>query len=152
MVAVGPDPDATASPLLGAAIRDGWLRPGPMGIAIDVDPATGRVLDASGEPTLSAYAMGALRKGVLWETIAIPEIRDQAADDRRRRLLAVAGERRDAPAPGLSARRSGSRAAAGRGAGNCSLTPSASEIDSRTSRSAARTAISAVLRPPADPG
>ncbi len=88
VVAVGPDPDATASPLLGAAIRDGWLRPGPMGIAIDVDPATGRVLDANGEPTLPAYAMGALRKGVLWETLAIPEIRDQAADVARR-LLAV---------------------------------------------------------------
>ena len=88
VVAVGPDPDATASPLLGAAIRDGWLRPGPMGIAIDVDPATGRVLDANGEPTLPAYALGALRKGVLWETIAIPEIRDQAADVARR-LLAV---------------------------------------------------------------
>ena len=86
MVAVGPDPDATASPLLGAAIRDGWLRPGPMGIAIDVDPATGRVLDADGDPTLPAYAMGALRKGVLWETIAIPEIRDQAADVARRLL------------------------------------------------------------------
>lgn len=88
VVAVGPDPDATASPLLGAAIRDGWLRSGPMGIAIDVDPATGRVLDANGEPTLPAYAMGALRKGVLWETLAIPEIRDQAADVARR-LLAV---------------------------------------------------------------
>jgi uncharacterized NAD(P)/FAD-binding protein YdhS len=51
-----------------------------MGIAIDVDPATGRVLDRSGRPELPVYAMGALRKGVLWETLAIPEIRDQAAD------------------------------------------------------------------------
>ena len=80
VLAVGPDPDASASPLLGAAIADGYLRPGPMGIAIDVDPATGRVLDRSGEPVLPVYAMGALRKGVLWETLAIPEIRDQAAD------------------------------------------------------------------------
>ena len=116
MVAVGPDPDATANPLLGAAIRDGWLRPGPMGIAIDVDPATGRVLDANGETTLPAYAMGALRKGVLWETLAIPEIRDQAA---RRRAPAPgrSGTGVTRPRPGLSARRSGSRAAAGRGAG-----------------------------------
>ena len=90
VVAVGPDPDATASQLLGAAIRAGWLRPGPMGIAIDVDPATGRVLDADGDPTLPAYAMGALRKGVLWETIAIPEIRDQAADVARRLLGVLA--------------------------------------------------------------
>lgn len=80
VVAVGPDPDATASPLLGSAIRDGLLRPGLEGIAIDVDPVTGRVLDALGEPRLPAYAIGALRKGALWETLAMPEIRVQAAD------------------------------------------------------------------------
>ena len=80
VVAVGPDPDASASPLLGAAIADRLLRPGRAGISIDVDPATGRVLDADGAPRLNAYAMGALRKGALWETLAIPEIRGQAAD------------------------------------------------------------------------
>jgi len=86
VAAVGPDPDATASPLLGVALADGLLRPGRAGISIDVDPATGRVLDAAGAPRLNAYAMGALRKGALWETLAIPEIRVQAADVARRIL------------------------------------------------------------------
>ncbi len=90
VVAVGPDPDANASPLLGAAIADGLMRRGSMGISIDVDPATGKVLDARGESPLPIYAMGALRKGALWETLAIPEIRGQAADVARR-LLAEAG-------------------------------------------------------------
>ena len=80
VVAVGPDADARASPLLGRAIADGLLRPGPEGIAIDVDAITGQVLDAHGEARLPAFALGALRKGVLWETLAMPEIRAQAAD------------------------------------------------------------------------
>jgi uncharacterized NAD(P)/FAD-binding protein YdhS len=83
IVAIGPNPDAAANPLLGAGIADGWLRPGPMQIAIDVDPATGRVIDASGRTDLPVYAIGALRKGVLWETIAVPEIREQAAETAR---------------------------------------------------------------------
>jgi uncharacterized NAD(P)/FAD-binding protein YdhS len=87
VVAIGPDADAMASPLLGAAIRDGLMRPGSQGISIDVDPATGRVLDADGATTLPAFAMGALRKGALWETLAIPEIRAQAADVARRLLF-----------------------------------------------------------------
>ena len=86
VVAVGPDPDPTASPVLGAAIADGLMRAGSQGISIDVDPVTGRVLDADGAPRLPAYAMGALRKGALWETLAIPEIRGQAADVARRLL------------------------------------------------------------------
>ncbi|HEY4189007.1 MAG TPA: FAD/NAD(P)-binding protein [Candidatus Limnocylindrales bacterium] len=88
-VAIGPDPDARANPLLGAAIADGIARPGPMGIAIDVDPATGLVIDAGGQTQLPVYAIGALRKGVLWETIAVPEIREQAAQTARRILDAA---------------------------------------------------------------
>ena len=91
VVAIGPNPDATANPLLGALIADGLARPGPLGIAIDVDPATGLVIDATGETRLPLYALGALRKGRLWETIAVPEIREQAVQ--------VAGRLLD-PAPG----------------------------------------------------
>ena len=56
------------------------MRRGSMGISIDVDPVTGKVLDARGQSPLPIYAMGALRKGALWETLAMPEIRTQAAD------------------------------------------------------------------------
>jgi uncharacterized NAD(P)/FAD-binding protein YdhS len=78
VVAIGPNPDATANPLLGAVIAEGLARPGSMGIAIDVDPTTGLVIAADGRSELPLYAMGALRKGALWETLAVPEIRDQA--------------------------------------------------------------------------
>jgi uncharacterized NAD(P)/FAD-binding protein YdhS len=80
VVAAGPNPDARANPLLAAGLDDGWLRPGPLGFSIDSDPTSGRVLDHDGRPTAPVYTLGALRRGVLWETLAIPEIRDQAAE------------------------------------------------------------------------
>jgi len=79
VVAAGPNYDARANPLLAAGIEDGWLRPGPLGFSIDSDPGTGRVLDRGGRPTAPVFTIGALRRGVLWETLAIAEIKDQAA-------------------------------------------------------------------------
>jgi uncharacterized NAD(P)/FAD-binding protein YdhS len=80
LLATGPDERPTANPLLAAAIRDGMLRPDPLGLGPDVDPATGRVRDAGGATTRPVYAMGPLRRGAVWETIAIPEIRVQASE------------------------------------------------------------------------
>ncbi|HEY6570378.1 MAG TPA: FAD/NAD(P)-binding protein [Candidatus Limnocylindrales bacterium] len=91
IVAIGPNMDPIANPLLGAAIADGILRPGPLGIGIDVDPATGLVIDANGDTPRPVFAMGALRKGVLWETLAVPEIRGQAHDVASRILGSTAG-------------------------------------------------------------
>ena len=83
--------DPAANPLLGAAIAEGIARPGPLGIAIDVDPATGLVIDANGDTPRPVFAMGALRKGVLWETLAVPEIREQAAQVAAQVLADVSG-------------------------------------------------------------
>ncbi len=91
IVAIGPNMDPAANPLLGAAIVDGLLRPGPLGIGIDVEPATGLVVDGEGKTSRAVYAMGALRKGVLWETLAVPEIRGQAGDVASRILGFPAG-------------------------------------------------------------
>jgi len=48
-------------------------------LGLDVD-ADGRLLDRRGEPSRSLYAIGPIRKGSLWETTAVPEIRVQAAE------------------------------------------------------------------------
>ncbi len=88
VVAVGPNTDPAANPLLGAAIGDGLLRPGPLGISIDSDPVTCRLLDANGAARLPGYAIGALRRGVLWDTLAIPEIREQSVTIARQLLPA----------------------------------------------------------------
>ncbi|HKV67628.1 MAG TPA: hypothetical protein VJN72_06025, partial [Gaiellales bacterium] len=53
-------------------------RPHPLGLGIDTGPG-GAVLDADGRPSASLYTIGWLRRGELWESLAIPELRDQAA-------------------------------------------------------------------------
>ena len=79
LLATGPDERARANPFLAAGLRDGLLREGPLGLGIDADPATLRVLDGTGQAGRPVWALGPVLKGVLWETIAIPEIRVQAA-------------------------------------------------------------------------
>ena len=79
LLATGPDEDPSTNPFLAAAIGHGLLRPGPLGLGLDVDPATWRARDASGATVAPVYALGPLLRGVVWETIAIPEIRVQAA-------------------------------------------------------------------------
>lgn len=79
VVATGPDPDAAANPLLEGLIDAGLARRGPAGIALDVAPETGRVIGRRAGLRLPLFAIGPLRRGVLWESVAMPEIREQAA-------------------------------------------------------------------------
>jgi uncharacterized NAD(P)/FAD-binding protein YdhS len=79
LVATGPDERASASPFLAAGLAAGLLRDGPVGLGIDADPDTLRVLDADGWPSCPIWALGPVIRGVLFEVIAIPEIRSQAS-------------------------------------------------------------------------
>ncbi|MFI5842040.1 FAD/NAD(P)-binding protein [Catenuloplanes sp. NPDC051500] len=60
-----------ADPLTGALLADGLARVGPFGLGLDVGP-DGR---ATGGPL---WVIGPLRRGRLWETTAVPELREQA--------------------------------------------------------------------------
>ena len=151
VVAVGPEPDATANPLLGAAIRDGLVAVGADG---DRDrrairrPAACSTRTASRRCRPTRWARCARAScGRRWRS------RRSATRPRTSRAGCWPFRHpRDAPAPRAQCQAFGFSSSCWTRGGNCSLTPSASEIDSRTSRSAARTAISAVLSPPADPG
>ncbi len=67
----GPGPlPGSAGPLLADLIADGLVRTGPHGLGIDTDP------DGRAAPGL--WLIGPLRKGHVWESTAIPEIRAQA--------------------------------------------------------------------------
>lgn len=79
ILAAGPDEDPAATPLLAAGIEDGLLAPGPFRLGIDADPTSLRARDASGSVDRPVFAIGPILRGVLWETIAVPEIRVQAA-------------------------------------------------------------------------
>ncbi len=85
---------------LPSLLLAGRLRPDPLRLGLDVDPCG----TASASDDLQAavggspiHVIGPLRKGSLWESTAIPEIRRQASDLadlilRRRPVVAVAAE------------------------------------------------------------
>lgn len=73
------DPTVSPDPFVRALVARGLVRPGPQRLGLDVG-AGGRLVDHGGRVHNRLLAIGALRKGQLWETTAVPEIRQQAAD------------------------------------------------------------------------
>jgi len=67
------------SPLLKQLRKEGLIRPDPLGLGLDVDD-NGALLDEHGAPSHFLYAIGPPRKGALWETTAVPEIRVQVRE------------------------------------------------------------------------
>ncbi|GGO90518.1 FAD/NAD(P)-binding protein [Wenjunlia tyrosinilytica] len=74
----GPQSDVrrVGDPLLDSLRESGLARVGPAGLGLDTG-ADGRVLSRVAPPL---WTLGALRRGNLWETTAVPEIRAQAAE------------------------------------------------------------------------
>ncbi|SDR89600.1 FAD/NAD(P)-binding protein [Microlunatus soli] len=71
---------------LGNPLLDDLLRPRAGGALATVDPQGlglrtdgGRLLDAAGRTGAPVWTLGALRRGELWESTAVPEIRVQAS-------------------------------------------------------------------------
>jgi uncharacterized NAD(P)/FAD-binding protein YdhS len=77
--ATGPETDVNRaqSPLLRQLLRDGLARPDDLRLGLDATPA-GALLDSDGRPSSALFTLGPLRRGQLWETTAVPEIRTQA--------------------------------------------------------------------------
>jgi len=69
----------TSDPLIESLSGAGLARPDPVGMGLDVDER-GALIDAAGRVKENLFALGPLRKGRLWETTAVPEIRCQAAE------------------------------------------------------------------------
>lgn len=85
----GPQPVAAPgwSALVDQLIGDGQVRPDPLGLGLDTDPA-GRLRRGDGSVSPWLSTLGQARRGGDYETTAIPEIRHQAAT-LAARLLAV---------------------------------------------------------------
>jgi uncharacterized NAD(P)/FAD-binding protein YdhS len=66
-------------PLLESLLADGQVRPGPLGLGLDHD-SRGVLLNSNGAPSTVLSTIGPMRKGRLWETTAMPEIRGQALE------------------------------------------------------------------------
>lgn len=67
-----------ADPLMVSMLRDGVVRPHPLGLGLDCAP-DGAVRTGAG-PSSRLYAMGLLRRGELYESIGITEHAGQAAE------------------------------------------------------------------------
>lgn len=76
----GPMSDVSRStdPLLRAMVQRGLLTPDPLRLGASCTNQ-GEVLDVSGQVVPGLHVVGPPRKGTLWETTAVPEIRGQAA-------------------------------------------------------------------------
>ena len=75
----GPTGDVRSggSRLLETLCAAGTARPHPLGLGLDTC-AGGGLRDAHGQEHETLFAIGPLRRGELWETTAVPEIRAQA--------------------------------------------------------------------------
>jgi uncharacterized NAD(P)/FAD-binding protein YdhS len=78
---VGPAdaPFGAGSPLYDRLLAAGLVRPHPLGLGLDTG-AGGAVRDAAGELSETIFVIGWMRRGELWESVAIPELRDQSAE------------------------------------------------------------------------
>ncbi|HEY0085419.1 MAG TPA: FAD/NAD(P)-binding protein [Allosphingosinicella sp.] len=66
-------------PLIRHLLSSGQARADSLGIGLDVDCAS-RVMGADGAASTRLYAVGPLTRGIFWEIVAVPNIREQARD------------------------------------------------------------------------
>jgi uncharacterized NAD(P)/FAD-binding protein YdhS len=65
--------------LLQDLFQQGLMRQDSLGLGLDVS-RNGALLDANGRASQQFFALGPARKGSLWETTAVPDLRCQASD------------------------------------------------------------------------
>jgi hypothetical protein len=71
-------PERSSDPFVRRLLESGLVRPGPLGIGFATS-SDGRVVRRDDSADAALWTLGGLRKGSLWESTAVPEIRDQAA-------------------------------------------------------------------------
>ncbi|MCP3103749.1 FAD/NAD(P)-binding protein [Myxococcus sp. K15C18031901] len=84
-----------AHPLLGDLVDAGLARPDALGLGLATQ-GPGALVDARGQPSRRLFTLGPTRRGELWETTAIPEIRAQARELAERLVKQLATPRRSA--------------------------------------------------------
>lgn len=76
----GPECDLARAgePLLDALLAKGAIRADPLRIGLEVDESL-RTVGADGRPSDRLYAIGPVTRSAFWESVAVPDIRVQAA-------------------------------------------------------------------------
>jgi uncharacterized NAD(P)/FAD-binding protein YdhS len=98
-------------PLIVGLRERGLIQPDALGLGLLTD-SHGALLDQQGRPSSCLYTLGPTRKGQLWETTAVPEIRVQAQALARRLLHSLEPGLESGLDPGLDRAPSGLPAAA----------------------------------------
>lgn len=77
----GPESDVRKvdNPLLTNLMHQRMVRPDPLYLGLDASP-DGALIDADGAASDFLFTIGPVRKGSLWETIAVPELRVQVSE------------------------------------------------------------------------
>jgi uncharacterized NAD(P)/FAD-binding protein YdhS/predicted metal-dependent enzyme (double-stranded beta helix superfamily) len=73
-----PSNSAEANPVIGSLLVHDWVRPDDLALGLETT-AAGNAVDARGREVPDLFVVGTLRKPALWESTAVPELRDQAA-------------------------------------------------------------------------
>ena len=68
-----------ASPLLGAMAAAGVIRSEEIGLGVQTD-SWARAIGCDGGVSEGVWVVGPLRRGTLWESTAVPDLREQALD------------------------------------------------------------------------
>lgn len=76
---IGPESNYSKvdHPLVRNLMQRGLIRPGPANLGVDALP-NGAIIGCDGASSDVLYTLGSTMRGVLWEVIAVPEIRVQA--------------------------------------------------------------------------
>lgn len=77
----GPQGDYTqvSAPLVRQLLADGMVQPDVLHLGLKTTPS-GKLIDAAGRPVTGMYTLGPPRKGMLYESTALREIRQQAKE------------------------------------------------------------------------
>lgn len=81
----------TVDPLLGSLFRSGMASTDALGLGLRADGG-GRLVHEDGTAEPRVFLVGALRRGEVWESTAVPELRVQAARASAAVAVALAGE------------------------------------------------------------
>ena len=78
-------------PLIMNLLESGRVRPDPLTLGLEVE-ANGALVSATGVASRRLYTLGPPQKGSLWETTAVPELREQAQNLARQLLQSLRGK------------------------------------------------------------
>jgi uncharacterized NAD(P)/FAD-binding protein YdhS len=73
-----PSNSVESNPVIGSLLVSGVLRPDELSLGIDTTP-DGHAIAADGREVPDLFLVGTLRKSTDWESMAVPELRGQAA-------------------------------------------------------------------------